>query len=252
MSDAFHLMKFDPKSEIIAFMQIKGGTGKTTLATNIAAMRAMAGKSVLGFDLDGQKSAVSWAATRNGNAITPPVRFKQLRVAKGAQFAIDALNEIRQVASEVDTVVLDVGGSDNPGLRTALFAATMIIVPYNPGQFDIWGLDSFEAIYLNAVSGTLDHPIPKPRIVCNRASSLSKEWDSSQVTVREGYGDNFDLIPKPIFDRIIFRDSLVQGHCVSENRTVSFSASKARIEIASLYESIFGEPFAVRKEEAYA
>ena len=46
----------------------KGGTGKTTLATNLAQMRAARGHDVLLVDTDKQESASSWASLR---ATTP-------------------------------------------------------------------------------------------------------------------------------------------------------------------------------------
>ena len=43
----------------------KGGTGKTTLSTNIAAKLALEGEDVLLVDTDKQGSASAWAATRD-------------------------------------------------------------------------------------------------------------------------------------------------------------------------------------------
>ena len=47
----------------------KGGTGKTTLATNLAQMRASAGKDVLLIDSDKQESASSWAGQRHSDSV---------------------------------------------------------------------------------------------------------------------------------------------------------------------------------------
>ena len=49
---------------IIAIFGEKGGTGKTTLATNLAGMRAAANRDVLIIDADRQGSASYWTEKR--------------------------------------------------------------------------------------------------------------------------------------------------------------------------------------------
>ena len=49
---------------IVVFGGEKGGTGKTTLATNIAAELAIKNKDVLLIDTDRQESASSWCYVR--------------------------------------------------------------------------------------------------------------------------------------------------------------------------------------------
>ena len=49
---------------IISVLNIKGGVGKTTVATNLAVGIAKTGKSVLLIDTDTQGSAVAWRGER--------------------------------------------------------------------------------------------------------------------------------------------------------------------------------------------
>ena len=51
----------------------KGGTGKTTLATNLAQMRAARGRDVLLVDTDKQESASAWASLRAEEGIEPTI-----------------------------------------------------------------------------------------------------------------------------------------------------------------------------------
>ena len=52
---------------IVLFGGEKGGTGKTTLATNMAAMLALQGKDVLLLDTDRQGTASFWATQETRN-----------------------------------------------------------------------------------------------------------------------------------------------------------------------------------------
>ncbi len=68
----FHIIRPSGMS-IILIGGEKGGTGKTTLAVNLAALRALTGRDVLVIDTDIQASASYWAQTRDETGVTPRV-----------------------------------------------------------------------------------------------------------------------------------------------------------------------------------
>jgi chromosome partitioning protein len=81
---------------IVVVGGIKGGSGKTTVATNLAVMRAAEGRDVLLVDADDQETASDFTILRNERQAEapsytsikltgPPVRTETLRLGKKYQ-----------------------------------------------------------------------------------------------------------------------------------------------------------------------
>ncbi len=99
----------------------KGGSGKTTLSTNIAGYLASRGNRVAILDLDRQKSATQWLASRPLGL--PGIELIQAEVEKNTQ---------------VDYLVIDSpAGLHGKNLEHALKLVHRVIVPIAPSAFDI-------------------------------------------------------------------------------------------------------------------
>ncbi|MBI4808494.1 MAG: ParA family protein [Nitrosomonadales bacterium] len=99
----------------------KGGSGKTTLSTNIAGYLAARGQRVAMLDLDRQKSATQWLATRS-----PQLPSIELMQSEGERNA------------PVDSLVIDSpAGLHGKNLDHALKLVHRVIVPIAPSAFDI-------------------------------------------------------------------------------------------------------------------
>ena len=95
---------------------VKGGTGKTTIATNLAVMRAADGKKLLLVDADEQNSTVVWANQRDVLGIetmwtTVSFGGKALR------------SQVLRMKDDYDDIIIDVGGRETTSLRAALSIA---------------------------------------------------------------------------------------------------------------------------------
>ena len=108
----------------------KGGTGKTTVATNLAALRAAAGGDVLLVDTDRQGTAAAWCQLRVEHPRLPPVPCVHL-------FGKTVQTGIRDLAGRYHEVIIDAGGRDEVELRSALVVADAVYIPIQPSQYDL-------------------------------------------------------------------------------------------------------------------
>lgn len=110
----------------------KGGSGKSTLSTNIAGYLASRGRRVAILDLDRQKSSTQWLANRPRNL--PSIELMQSDVVR---------------ESPLDWLVIDSpAGLHGKNLEHALKLAHRVIVPIAPSAFDIQAsLDFLQALH---------------------------------------------------------------------------------------------------------
>lgn len=206
---------------------IKGGVGKTTLATNIAVMRAAEGKDVLLVDADDQGTASDFTAIRN----------ETLEVQGGAGYTSIKLHgaavrsEVLKMSKKYDDIVIDVGGRDTAGQRAALSVADIYVVPFLPGSFDVWTLDSVALLVEEARSFN-----QKIKAVCviNRADAKGSDNAEAASIAKEIPG--LEFVDAPLGNRKAFRSAAAQGLAVLE---VKPADPKAISEIKKLVRYLF-------------
>ena len=111
--------------KVVLLANPKGGSGKTTVATNLAAALAARGERVYLWDFDRQKSALEWLSLR-------PATLPMIRRLDGRRPDEDS------GAGNSGWMVLDSpAGLHGKNLEHALKAAGKVIVPVQPSVFDM-------------------------------------------------------------------------------------------------------------------
>ena len=113
--------------QVIAVLNQKGGSGKTTIATHLARALQLDGASVLLVDSDPQGSARDWAAVQDDNPVT----------VVGIDRAKLLDRDLKNVSSK-DFVVIDGAPQAGDLAVSAIKAASFVLIPVQPSPYDIW------------------------------------------------------------------------------------------------------------------
>jgi chromosome partitioning protein len=204
----------------------KGGTGKTTIATNLAAMCVLNNKDTLLIDTDKQGSASSWIATRQFNDIKPDISSIQ-------KFGNNLYSQVIDLSNRYGEIIIDAGGRDSVELRSAMTVANKVYIPIQASQFDIWTLNLIDRLVSEV---KVVNPNLEAFIVLNRAStnpSLNEINEAREVILEF---DNLKLSPSVVRDRVAYRKAAKKGHSVVE---LDKKDEKASHEIGELYKEIY-------------
>ena len=128
---------------IISTVNQKGGTGKSTIATNIAACFAEEKKEVLLIDADPQKTALDWKADRPDNMF--PIQTIGLPVK-------NLHREIEPFKKKYEIIIIDGGGRVTATARAAIMVSDFLIIPTLPSKPDILSTQDFFKQVIEEVS----------------------------------------------------------------------------------------------------
>lgn len=210
---------------ILLFGGEKGGTGKSTLTTNLAVWLARQGRDTIIVDTDRQMTASNWVDRRN--------LAEGLAKVHCAEKHGNVFHSIRDLAGRYEEVIVDAGGRDSEELRTALVAANVVYVPLRASQPDLeTSVHMNELVSLaRGMNPTLD-----ARLIISMAPTHPSihEAEQAQELLREL--PVFKLSNVTIRERKIYRDVISEGRGV-----VEADNSKAISEIEALAGEIYGQ-----------
>lgn len=204
---------------------IKGGAGKTTLATNLAVILSATGKKVLLVDADEQKSASEWVEQRTGMGF----ETNWTTISLAGRTSAD---QIMSLKKDYDHVIVDVGGRDTTSQRSALSIANIFLIPFKPRSYDIWTLG-----HVNLMLGEVLQINAKLRsiAVINQADSRGSDNEAAREALKKS--EHIECFPGFIGDRKAFPNASADGLGVTEGKN-SYVSKK---EIMELFNYIYGK-----------
>src|SRR5512132_583889 len=210
---------------IIVCGGVKGGSGKTTVATNLAVMRARAGADVLLVDADDQETAFDFTMLRNerrgGDASYTCIKLT------GAALRTETL----RLAEKYQDIVIDTGGRDTTSQRAALSIADLLLVPFVPRSFDVWTLEKV-ATLVGEVRALNTKLITYAFL--NRADHRGKDNAEAADVIRDTEALTF--LETPLGTRKAFANAGAMGLSVCEFHP---NDPKATAEITTLFKRCF-------------
>ncbi|MCU0826739.1 MAG: ParA family protein [Tabrizicola sp.] len=200
--------------KVITVAQQKGGSGKTTIAVNLAVEFRRRGMSVALLDTDPQGSLGRWFMARRARG-EAGMEFSTAS-AWGVGYECEKLKKL------ADVVIVDTPPKVDADLRPALREADLVIVPVAASMVDLWATDG--------VFDLIGREGRRAVIVLNRVKAGTRLGDQVAVAAAELGG----VAEASLGQRVVYAETLGQGQGAAEVR------GTAAAEVARLADEVLG------------
>jgi chromosome partitioning protein len=194
---------------VLAMASLKGGTGKTTVALNLAVTAEEAGMRTVVVDVDPQQASAKWGDLRSVMGRTPTV------ISAMAARLPQALDSAAQLGAEL--IVVDTAAHAEGILVSTIDAADLVLIPCRPTVVDLQYLASTvqlatlrgknTAVVLNAV---------QPRTI--------DRFQAEDALVDMG----ISLVPVSVSNLVAYARAITTGQGVTEFEPSGKAAAEMR------------------------
>jgi chromosome partitioning protein len=205
-------------SKVIGIIQVKGGAGRSTIATNLAGILAAEGKRVALVDCDmPQGTSASWAAIRLAD------KPDSLTVATASSHQ-ELVAVVKRLDAEHDYLVLDGPPRIAEMTRAALILSHLCLIPLSASAAEIWATSDLLATIHEAreVKPTVD-----ARILWTRFRGSTKSAQELSHAAQSELG--LKELKAKLGYRVAFSEALARGMTAAE-----WPERTARVEMQSV------------------
>lgn len=182
----------------------KGGSGKTTLSTNLAQSLNEQGRKVLLIDADYvQRSALTWAGINEGE-------FFDVVGVEAAQ--LDSY--LSRNRKRYDDIVIDCPPRADKDTGKLIRVADIVLIPVQPSPYDIWACADLVEIIKARKEATKDLPntpaegVPLTRFVVSRANKRTNIVEETREALAES---GLQLLTAMTTEYIAYKESAKLG-----------------------------------------
>jgi chromosome partitioning protein len=204
---------------IVSVLNIKGGVGKTTVATNLAVGLSKGKNRICIVDADPQGSSLRWSGKRPDD---------ETKVDVVGMADADALRKnIDSIRLNYDIVIIDGAPAVNRMATVCAAISNIILLPLGPSPFDVWATEDM----IDRIQQVRDiNPLIKAFYLINKHS---KRTLISQETEQALGEMETPVLKSNLATRVAYADSATSGLTVLE-----WDDSKAKEEMLALVEEV--------------
>lgn len=210
--------------KVLAVLNQKGGSGKTTIATQLARGLQLAGHTVLLVDSDQQGSARDWRAVDEDNPV-PVIGLDR-----------PTLDRDLKNVSDKEFVVIDGSPQATSLALSAIKAADFVLIPVQPSPYDVWATNDLVDLVKQRIEMT-DGKL-KAAFVVSRAiqnTNIGKEVGA----VLLDYG--LPVLETKIMQRVCYPNSASLGKTVFDTEAENSNAVQEMTALVNEVKSFFNQ-----------
>jgi len=209
-------------TQVIGVVQIKGGAGRSTVSTNLAAALARNANTLL-IDCDmPQATSAAWATLRKQAG-----RMGRLQLATAHNYQ-ELIEQVRQLHAGCDYLILDGPPRMAEMTRAIMIISNLCLIPLGTSMSEVWAL--------NDLLDTLEQarqrqPALDVRILWNRYRSQTRAARDLPAQVSEELG--LEQMQSRLNFRVAYSEALSYGLAVDE-----WPDTKASAELGELLDEL--------------